>query len=86
MAVERKLAPGVNDPVEVIKFARYLLDQPSFQPIAARAVRDTGVQLGASANRLASHLAWAYAQGYLQGWRRARTERADFAPPPEVLD
>jgi hypothetical protein len=75
---------GANDPMEVIRLSRFLLDQPAFQRIVANAVKDAGVILGGPSSRLASHMAFAYAQGYLQGWRRARTERADFAPPPEA--
>lgn len=72
------------DSMDPIRLARMILDQPEFQPIVARAVKDAGVQLGGPSNRLASHLALAYAQGYLQGWNRARRERSEFVPPPEV--
>ena len=74
------------DSMDPIRLARMILDQPPFQAIVARAVKDAGVQAGGPANRLASHMALAYAQGYLQGWNRARRERSDFVPPPTVGD
>jgi hypothetical protein len=73
---------GAGPVDDVIIMAREVMASPAHRPIVERAVKRIGPMSAQGLEALRFHLAYAYAQGYLLGWNRARRERADLIPPP----
>ena len=73
-----------GDDTEVWKLAQEVINNPAHIQIAHLAAKRLKVPQGMAFHELRFQLAYAYAQGYVRGWKRARSERTDHMPPPEA--
>lgn len=69
---------------EARAIAGHVFKSPAMRAAAEIARKAINRSATGAFNALLTHLAYAYGQGYVAGWRRARAERGGVMPPPEL--
>ena len=73
-----------SDDSDARRIARFVHGLPLMRQAAEIARKAINRSAEGAFNELLSHLSYAYARGYVAGWRRGRAERGEVMPPPQV--
>ena len=73
-----------RDDEEARRIAAFVHSTPAMRQVAEIARRAINATAAGAFTALVYHLSYAYGRGYVAGWRRARAERSEVMPPPEL--
>lgn len=73
-----------RDDSDARRIAEHAYKAASMRRVAEIARKAINRSASGAFNALLTHLAYAYGQGYVAGWRRARAERGESPPTPNL--